>query len=268
MKTHYRTIWISDIHLGTRGCKHALLDNFLEHTKCDKLYLVGDIIDGWNMARGLTYFPQEHVNILRRFLSKAKKGTKIFYVTGNHDEFLRKYHDFFEGIDFGNIHIADEFIHQTADGRYLWVVHGDNYDGVTRYHKWVSHLGDIAYNILIAINRHFNKVREMFGRPYWSLSAYLKRQVKKAVEFITSFEDTVAKECIKRDLDGVVCGHIHHAEIKEVGGVTYYNDGDWVESCTALVEHADGTMKIIYWHEIKDTTSNFDEFYEDDFGAR
>lgn len=253
-KIHCRTVWISDVHLGTRGCKVAYLDDFLEKVKCDYLYLVGDIIDGWHISRGSTYFPQDHVNIIRRFLSKARKGTKIFYVVGNHDEFLRKYHDFFEGADFGNIHIADEFVHETVNGEKLWVIHGDLYDGVTRYHKWVSVVGDIGYNLLLSLNRHFNKLREVFGRPYWSLSAYLKRQVKKAVEFITSFEETVAKECIKRDYDGVVCGHIHHAEIKDIGGVTYYNDGDWVESCTALIEHFNGTIEIIHWHTIEGST--------------
>jgi UDP-2,3-diacylglucosamine pyrophosphatase LpxH len=249
-KQHYRTVWISDVHLGTRGCKAEYLDNFLQSIKTDNLYLVGDIIDGWHLSRGASYFPQAHVDILRRFLSKARKGTKVFYVVGNHDEFLRKYLDFFEDKDFGNLEVADEFVHTTADGRELWVIHGDLYDGVTRYHKWISHLGDIAYNALVAINSLFNHFRAKFGLGYWSLSAYLKHKVKQAVEFINSFEDAVANECKKRGHDGVVCGHIHHAEIKDLDGVTYYNDGDWVESCTALVEHHDGTMEIIQWHII------------------
>lgn len=249
-KLQYRTVWISDIHLGTRGCKAKYLDSFLSNIKTDNLYLVGDIVDGWNMGRGASYFPQQHVNILRKFLSKSRKGTKVFYVIGNHDEFLRKYLDFFEDTDFGNIQIADEFVHETADNRKLWVIHGDLYDGVTRYHKWVSHLGDIAYNTLIALNSVFNNIRQRFGLGYWSLSAYLKHKVKQAVKFINSFEDAVAKECTKRKYDGVVCGHIHHAEIKKIGDITYYNDGDWVESCTALVEHHEGAIEIVKWHNI------------------
>jgi len=250
VKPHYRSIWISDIHLGTRGCQAKYLDNFLTSIKCDNLYLVGDIIDGWNMSRGPSYFPQEHVDILRKFLNKARKGTKVFYVVGNHDEFLRKYLDFLEDKDFGNLEIADEFVHETADGRKLWVLHGDLYDGVTRYHKWVSHMGDIAYNLLLALNSAYNYFRAKFGMGYWSLSAYLKHKVKGAVEFICSFEDAVANECKKRGHDGVVCGHIHHAEIKDLNGVTYYNDGDWVESCTALVEDFDGNIEIVQWHVI------------------
>jgi UDP-2,3-diacylglucosamine pyrophosphatase LpxH len=249
-KQHYRSVWISDIHLGTRGCKAKYLDNFLSATKCDNLYLVGDIIDGWNMGRGPSYFPQAHVNILRKFLNKSRKGTKIKYIVGNHDEFLRKYLDFFEDKDFGNIEIADEFIHETADGRKLWIVHGDLYDGVTRYHKWVSHLGDIGYNALVGLNSVYNHFRAKFGYGYWSLSAYIKHRVKGAVDFIFSFEDALSSECKKRGLDGVVCGHIHHAEIKDLNGITYYNDGDWVESCTALVEDFHGNMEIIQWHKI------------------
>lgn len=246
---YFRSVWISDIHLGTRGCKAEYLDNFLSSIECENLYLVGDIIDGWCMGRGPTYFPQEHVNIIRRFLNKARKGTNIFYIIGNHDEFLRRYHDFFDN-DLGNISIADEFEHTTVDGKKLWVIHGDLYDGVTRYHKWVSHLGDRGYQFLIWLNRYFNTIRRRFGVPYWSLSAFLKHKVKRAVEFINSFETTVAKECGRRQYDGVVCGHIHHAEIKQIGNITYYNDGDWVESCTALVEHHDGKIELIQWHEV------------------
>ena len=255
-KDQYKTIWISDIHLGTKGCQSTLLDNFLSSVKCEQLYLVGDIIDGWNLSRSSSYFPQEHVNILRRFLSKARKGTKIYYVVGNHDEFLRKYLDFFESKDLGNIHIANEFVHTTVDGKQLWVIHGDLYDGVTRYHKWISHAGDMAYNTLIAINGIFNKIRQRMGLGYWSLSAYLKHKVKQAVEFIVSFEDTVINECKKKGYDGVICGHIHHAEIKTIDDVTYYNDGDWVESCTALVENFNGTIEIIKWHTIRNTNDD------------
>lgn len=250
VKQHYRSVWISDIHLGTRGCKSEYLDNFLQSFKTDTLYLVGDIIDGWHLSRGSSYFPQSHIDILRRFLSKARKGTQVKFVVGNHDEFLRNYIDFFEGKDFGNIEIANEFVHTTADGRDLWVIHGDLYDTVTRYHKWVSHLGDISYNVLISVNGVFNYFRAKFGLGYWSLSAYLKHKVKQAVEFINSFEEALANECKKRGHAGVVCGHIHQAEIKDLDGVTYYNDGDWVESCTALVEDFDGNIEIVQWHMI------------------
>jgi len=246
-KQYYRTVWISDIHLGTKASNVKMLDGFLNSFKCDTLYLVGDIIDGWHMRRGKTYFPQSHVDIIRKFLNKARKGTQIKYVIGNHDEFFRKFADM--GLTWGNIEIADEFIHETADDRKLLIIHGDLYDGVVRYHKIISHMGDIAYNTLIAINRHFNHIRKFFNLPYWSLSSYLKHKVKGAVEFIFQFEQAVAKECKRRDLDGVVCGHIHHAEIRDIGGVMYYNDGDFVESCTALVEHTDGRMEIIQWRE-------------------
>ncbi len=250
MKTKYQTVWISDIHLGTKGSKVEYLDGFLHSIECENLFLVGDVIDGWHMGRGSTYFPQSHVNILRRFLNKARHGTKVKYIIGNHDEFFRKYVDFIGNVDFGNIEIGDEFIHTTADGRTIWITHGDLYDGVVRLHKWISHLGDIGYNLLIMLNGIFNDVRKIFGFPYWSLSAYIKHKVKRAVEFINSFEDAVAKQCKRMGYDGVVCGHIHHAEIKDIDGITYYNDGDWVESCTALVEHFDGKMEIITWHNI------------------
>ncbi len=250
MKQKYKSVFISDIHLGTRGCKAEYLDNFLSSVECDNLFLVGDILDFWAMSRGATYFPQSHVDIIRRFLNKARKGTQVKYVIGNHDEMFRKYLDFLVGSDLGNIKIGDEFVHITADGRKLWITHGDLYDGVVRLHKWISHLGDIGYTLLISLNGYFNKVRKFFKRPYWSLSAFVKHKVKRAVEFINSFEDAVAKQCKKMGYDGVVCGHIHHAEIKDIDGITYYNDGDWVESCTALVEHFDGRMEIITWHEV------------------
>jgi len=248
MKTKYRSVWISDIHLGTRESKVQYLDDFMHSIECEYLYLVGDIIDFWVMNRGSTYFPQSHVNILRRFLNKARQGTKVKYVIGNHDEVFRKYMDYLINVDFGNIEIADNFTHTTADGRKLWVTHGDLYDSVTRYHKWVARFGDLVYQSLLVCNRHFNRFRNWIGKPYWSLSGYLKHKAKTAVEFINSFEDALAHECKEQGFDGVVCGHIHHAEIKDIGGVTYYNDGDWVESCTALVEHIDGRMELIKWH--------------------
>jgi UDP-2,3-diacylglucosamine pyrophosphatase LpxH len=248
-KLKYRTVWISDIHLGTRGSKVKYLEDFLNSFECEKLYLVGDIIDGWQFGRSAAYWPQSHVNIIRKILSKARKETEIYYVIGNYDEFLRKYLDYFEDVHLGNIYLGNEFIHDTVDGRQLLVIHGDLFDGVTRYHKWLSHLGDISYGILLRLNSIFNKVRQTLGMGYWSLSRYLKYKVKSAVSFIDSFEESLEKEARRRGLDGVVCGHIHCAEIKE-NEVSYYNDGDWVESCTALVEHFDGTIEIVQWHKI------------------
>lgn len=243
-KRQVRTIWISDTHLGTRGCKAVELINFLKSHDCETLYLVGDIIDGWRMRR-MIYWPQTHSNVLRRILTLAKRGTKIVYVTGNHDEFLRKYSSSL----FGNIELVDEAQHETLDGRRLLVIHGDQYDVIVRYHKWIAVLGDSAYNSLIFINRLYNNIRLALGYDYWSLSAYLKHRVKRAVNFIGEYEQAIAKQCQKQAYDGVVCGHIHHAEIRNIHGVTYYNCGDWVESCTALTEDFSGQINIVRWLE-------------------
>jgi len=253
-KQHYRTVWISDVHLGTKGCKAEYLESFLNSFTTEHLYLVGDIIDGWMMRKNKSYFPQQHVNIIRKILSKARKGTNVYYTIGNHDEFLRKYKDFFIGNTFGNIEIADEFVHETVDGKKLWIIHGDLYDGVIRHHKWLCKIGAVGYNGLLYVNRLFNIVRRKFGFGYWSLSAFIKYKVKKAVDFINSFEQTIVYECKKRGYDGVVCGHIHHAEIKEIDGIVYHNDGDFVESCTALVEHIDGKIELIVWHTVDHKT--------------
>lgn len=241
-KTFYRTIWLSDIHLGTKGCQSALLLDFLKQHTCSTLYLVGDIIDGWRM-RSQMYWPQEHNNVLRRFLTLSKRGTRIVYVTGNHDEFLRKYSE----LVIGNLHLVDEAVHVTADGRRLLVTHGDQFDVITRYHRWVAFLGDLGYELLLGINRRFNVLRARLGYGYWSLSAWLKYKVKRAVNYISDFEDAVAHECRERGYDGVVCGHIHHAEIRDIGGVLYHNCGDWVESATALVEDEHGCIRVVEW---------------------
>jgi UDP-2,3-diacylglucosamine pyrophosphatase LpxH len=241
-KTHYRTIFLSDIHLGTRGCQAERLLDFLKQHTCDELYLVGDIIDGWRMKSSM-YWPQSHSNVLRRFLTLTKRGTRLVYVTGNHDEFLRRYSD----LAIGNIELVDEAVHETADGRRLLVVHGDEYDVITRYHRWVAWLGDVGYTLMLELNRHFNVLRSRFGYGYWSLSAWVKHRVKRAVSFISEFEEAVAHQCRKQGYDGVVCGHIHHAEIRDLNGVRYLNCGDWVESCTALVENARGEFQILDW---------------------
>lgn len=239
-----RTIWISDTHLGSRGCKAEFLIEFLKSHQCETLYLVGDIIDGWRMRKSI-YWPQAHSNVLRRILTLAKRGARVVYVTGNHDEFLRKY----SNNVFGNIELRDEAVHKTQDGRKLLVLHGDEYDVVVRYHKWIAVLGDIAYNILLVLNRWYNHARVKLGYGYWSLSSYIKHRVKQAVNFIGDYENALAQECRRRKLDGVICGHIHHAEIRDIDGIAYHNCGDWVESCTAIVENQDGSIELVHWIE-------------------
>ncbi len=240
----YRAIFISDTHLGTRGCKAEHLLDFLRHHESDVLYLVGDVIDGWAMKKGL-FWPQAHNDVVQKVLRKARKGTQVVYIPGNHDEFGRQ----FVGLDFGGIAIREDAVHVLADGRRLWVVHGDLADGVIRHAKWLAHLGDSLYDFVLWLNRHFNAVRARLGLAYWSLSQYLKHKVKNAVSFITDFEQVLAREARRRGFDGVVCGHIHRAEIREVDGLLYCNDGDWVESLTALVETQAGELRIIEWRE-------------------
>jgi len=238
----FRTIWLSDVHLGTRGCRAEALADFLKHHRCERLFLVGDIVDGWRMKARM-YWPQAHNNVIRRVLTKARRGCRVVYVTGNHDEFLRRY----SRLELGNILLCDSADHVTADGRRLLVIHGDQYDAVVQGHKWLAFLGDKGYEFLLVLNRWFNRFRERFGFGYWSLSAAVKHRVKKAVNYISDFEDTVAWDCRRQGFDGVVCGHIHHAEIRDFNDVTYYNCGDWVESCTALVEHHDGRIELRRW---------------------
>jgi len=242
----FRTIWISDTHLGTAGCQAELLLDFLKSTDCETLYLVGDIIDGWQLRKGW-YWPPRHNDIVRCVLKKAKHGTRVVYVPGNHDEAFRGY----TGLNLGGIELHHEALHETADGRKLLILHGDEFDGVVLYAKWLAFLGDSAYNLMLKTNAVFNRIRKRMGLPYWSLSSELKKRVKNAVQFISSFEHAVAHAAAERGANGVVCGHIHTAEIRTIGEVTYYNDGDWVESCTALVEHADGAMEIIDWAQQK-----------------
>lgn len=241
-KRHYRSIFLSDIHLGTRGCQAGQLVDFLKNHSCDQMYLVGDIVDGWRMKSN-TYWPQIHNDVMRRFLTLAKRGTKLFWVTGNHDEFLRRY----SPLTLGNINLVDQVVHKTATGDDLLVIHGDEFDVITRYHSWIAFLGDVGYNLLLHMNRFVNALRSRFGYGYWSLSAWIKYRVKQAVSFIGEFEQALARHCHSKGYDGVICGHIHHAEIRNIDGVRYLNCGDWVESCTALVEHEDGRFEIIDW---------------------
>jgi UDP-2,3-diacylglucosamine pyrophosphatase LpxH len=240
----YRAIWISDVHLGTRGCKAEFLLDFLRYNDARTIYLVGDIVDGWRLRKSW-YWPQAHNDVVQKLLRKVRHGTRVIYVPGNHDEWLRDY----VSLRFGGVEMAEEAVHVTADGRRLLVIHGDSYDLIVKNARWLALLGDGAYTLALWVNNYFNKIRHLLGYEYWSLSAFLKLRVKNAVQYIGSFADALANEARSRDLDGVVCGHIHHAEIRDLGGVLYCNDGDWVESCTALVEHFDGRLEIVYWAE-------------------
>ena len=238
----YRSIFISDLHLGTRGCKAEFLLDFLKYNEADNIYLVGDIIDCWRLKKAW-YWSQSHNDVVQKLLRKARKGTRVIYVPGNHDEPLRDY----DGMTFGEVVVANEIVHITADGKRYLVAHGDAFDGVIKYAKWLAYLGDSAYNLALTLNHWYNGIRVRLGLQYWSLSAYLKTQVKDAVKFISDFETAMAAEARRHGYDGVICGHIHKAESRMIDGVHYCNDGDWVESCTALVEHMDGRLEIVEW---------------------
>ncbi|BEI42966.1 MULTISPECIES: UDP-2,3-diacylglucosamine diphosphatase [unclassified Polynucleobacter] len=244
---HYRAIWISDVHLGTPGCQAKFLLDFLKHNESDTLYLVGDIIDGWRLKKSI-YWPQSHNDVVQKILRKARKGTEVVYVPGNHDESVRQ----FLGLSFGEIKVVPEAIHTTADGRKLWITHGDLFDGVMQYAKWLAYVGDNLYSLILYLNRYLNLLRIRMGMQYWSLSQYLKHQVKNAVSYIADFEMIMAREARLRGCQGVVCGHIHKAEIRMIDNLLYCNDGDWVESLTALVETHEGELKIVHWPRILD----------------
>ena len=239
---HYRAIFISDLHLGTPGCQADALLDFLKLNTSDYLYLVGDIVDGWQLRRKW-YWPQAHNDVVQKLLRKARKGCRVIYVPGNHDEFARGFLDH----QFGGIEVVEEATHLTADGRQLWVIHGDYFDAVVQQAKWLAYVGDYLYEFTLKLNRYLNNMRGRLGLPYWSLSAYLKHKVKKALNYVTDFENAVAHEAAKHGYQGVVCGHIHRAEIRDVNGVLYCNDGDWVESRSALVENEQGELSLLYW---------------------
>ena len=238
----YRSVFISDVHLGTRGCQAEMLLDFIRTLECDSLYLVGDIVDGWKMRTGW-YWPQAHNDVVQKVLRLARKGVAVTYIPGNHDEVVR---DFF-GVHFGGVVVARDAIHETADGRRFLVTHGDEFDAVVQHAKWLALLGDWAYRALLASNTLINRARRRLGFGYWSFSAFAKTRVKKALQFIENFEQAVAAEARRRGVDGVICGHIHKAEMRIIDGIEYINDGDWVESCTALVEHDDGRLEILEW---------------------
>ncbi len=242
MPTRYRTIWISDVHLGLRACKAARLLDFLRHNDSDYLYLVGDIVDGWQLKRSW-FWEQRHNDVIQKPLRKARKGTRVIYIPGNHDEFARE----FTGLDFGGIAVRPMAVHQTADGRRLLVMHGDEFDGVIHHARWLAVLGGWAYDVVLNFTYWVNRIRRKWGGAEWSLSAYLKTKVKNIVQFISRYEQALIQEVSKYGLDGIVCGHIHHADLRNVTGLLYANTGDWVESCTALVEHYDGSLEVIEW---------------------
>ena len=241
----FRSIFISDIHLGTPGCQAKHLLDFLRHTESRHLYLVGDIIDGWQLKRRW-FWNQAHNDVVQKVLRKARKGTQVTYIAGNHDEAARQ----FLGLAFGGIEIRAEAEHRTADGKRLLVIHGDLFDAVVQGAKWLAYVGDWLYVVILKANRWFNHARATLGLPYWSLSQFLKQRVKNAVGYIGEFEVALAREARKRGFDGVVCGHIHKAEIRDIGGILYCNDGDWVESLTALVETESGELRVLEWKAI------------------
>ena len=238
----FRTLFISDVHLGSKASKAGFLIDFLRHHQADTIFLVGDIVDGWRLRRSW-HWPQTHNDVVQKLLRQARKGAAITYIAGNHDEFLRM----FQGVHFGGIVVADRAIHVTADGRRFLVIHGDQFDTVVLNARWLAYLGDKAYELSMLANRVVARVRRLFGKPYWSFSSWAKVKVKKAVNFIGAFQDVLTEEARRSGVDGVICGHIHHAAIEAFGDVQYINTGDWVESCTAVVEHFDGRLEILHW---------------------
>jgi UDP-2,3-diacylglucosamine pyrophosphatase LpxH len=238
----FRSLFISDVHLGMRGCQAGRLLDFLKHHDAQTIYLVGDIVDGWAL-RSSWYWPQAHNDVVQKLLRKARAGAAIVYLPGNHDEFLRDYY----GTHFGGIDVREQAIHEGPDGRRYLVVHGDFFDFVVTQARWLALLGDKAYDIAIVVNRAFNAVRRRLGFPYWSLSQWAKSKVKNAVNFIGDYESTLAGEAARYQVDGVICGHIHSPVIRDLNGIGYLNCGDWVESCTAIAEHHDGRFELITW---------------------
>lgn len=241
---NFRTLWISDVHLGTKDCQAAQLNDFLKNHRAEKIYLVGDIIDGWKMQSGI-YWNKDFTRVIRRLLTLSKKGVKIDYITGNHDEFLRR----FANNRFDNIHLYNRVTHTTADRRKLLVIHGDQFDSVARCHQWLKCLGDKGNDLLMFLNRGFNSWRAKYGHGYWSLAGYLKHHIPRARRYIRDYEEGVAYAAEKQGFDGVICGHIHHAAHKKIGDIEYYNTGDWVESCTALAEDEHGKIHLLKWRK-------------------
>ena len=238
----HRTVFISDVHLGTQGCKADMLLDFLEHHPADTIYLIGDIVDAWRLRRGW-FWPQSHNDVVQELLARAHDGARIVYIPGNHDEVFRGY----LGTHFGGVEVMQDATHVTADGRRLLITHGDQFDSIVVHAKWLAHVGDRAYGFALWLNTWVNRVKRLWGGQYWSLSNWAKQQVKRAVNFISEYERVLADEARRRGFDGIVCGHIHRSCIRRIDGLEYINTGDWVESCTAVVEDADGTLRLIDW---------------------
>jgi len=247
-KIQLRAVFLSDVHLGSRDCRARELLDFLATIEVDYLYLVGDIIDLWSLRKSF-YWPQEHNEVLRTILDMARGGTEVTYIPGNHDEELRE----FCGSVFGNLRIRRRFVHSTADGREFLVLHGDEFDAAVKCSRWLARFGSVAYDFTMRINRMMNAARRLLGLNYWSLAGYLKLRLPNAVRYVQAFEHAAAQAAVQRGLDGVVCGHIHRAGIREIDSVTYCNDGEWVESCTALVEDMNGRLAIRSWREMRHT---------------
>ena len=245
MTEKYRSVFVSDIHLGTKMCQDEFFLQFLKSFECDTLYLVGDIIDGWAMSQK-TYWPQQHNDIIQKILRKSRKGTKVVYIPGNHDEFMRAFCSD-DLIPFGNITLTDQVVHTSASNKKYLVIHGDQFDAVIKKLKWLAFIGSYAYDISIKLNVFVNYFRKLSGLPFWSLSAYLKYKVKSAVNFISDYEENLCNYAKIKKVDGIICGHIHHPNITKINDIEYLNCGDWCESLTAIVEHEDGTMELLRW---------------------
>jgi UDP-2,3-diacylglucosamine pyrophosphatase LpxH len=243
-KTQYRSVWISDVHLCTKDSRAEELYDFLDGIRCDYLYLVGDIIDVWALRRKW-HWPPMYNEVMHKLLKRSRHGAEVIYIPGNHDDFFRS----FVGYTFGDIRVVQNARHETADGRQFLVLHGDEFDMVVKHHLWLAALGSRAYRRLITLNRMVNAVRRRLGKPYWSFSGAIKRRVKQAVSYVNRFEEILVSEARRHGVDGIICGHIHQPLIREIDGVLYCNAGDWVENCTALVEHQDGRLELLRWHE-------------------
>lgn len=241
----YRTIFISDVHLGTRGCQAQLLLDFLSTNDAETYYLVGDVFDGWRLRRGW-HWPQAHNDVIEAFLAKAHAGARIIYVPGNHDEIMRKY----LGTHFGGIEVVEEAAFEAADGKRYLVLHGDRFDAVVTNAKWLAHVGDVAYEFALWSNRWTNRLRRLWGGQYWSLANWAKQQVKQAVNYISEYEEVLTAEARRGGFHGIICGHIHNANLRDIDGIAYVNTGDWVESCTAVVEDQTGALHLIDWAEV------------------
>lgn len=245
-KTYHRTIWISDVHLGYKDCRADFLLDFLDSTECETLFIVGDFIDIWSLKKHFMW-PDSHQSVVKKLIHKAQAGTKVIYIPGNHDHLNRD----LVGSDILGVEIHQNYVHTTADGRKFLLCHGDEFDFVVRHSRLTKIIGDISYDLLLFLNRWCNHFRKWSGQPYWSLATYIKNRIKNARTAIEVFEEAAAAEAKRRGLDGIICGHIHQPEIRKIDGVLYCNDGDWIESCTAMTEDKNGWLEIVHWGDVR-----------------